>query len=745
MGIFSSKYVTHVGTTAVRVIEDKFLPNSMQQGAFRALLHGSDLIDNILGAAGSSLAITAERFYSYGASAYVFGTPSGKYQSNFEGASEIQAVLDTLEGSPVLIEYRVFGPPNVLHIGWMKLISEYGYDPTTNKIGALSILKGADVYLHDIEVVVPEAKLTEYSRMALVQKGTPPNCGVSPSRPITMLAGAPQAAGYHSPVIRSATATEDFAKVTYAWETTSTNAQEISTKTLHQETLNISNAEYLESADFYQVKYSVGGVSKYWSYQAGTGTYPQLDSLFGSPATDAGTFFPFVPFRHQQQSMGTDTNSAEYQSLVKATEKIGMNYADILAAIETSESIGDVEQAYLTMAVPAVTTNPIEAKYLFDFFDQLHSNNPEPESVAPTLADWVSWIQKGDAQISMVIADSKIQMQLTMSGIYKRRLVGSIGDIGSHTSLYEAGALQGESNLTNPHHVYRKQITANLYDEIRVSFLTMRYRVWNEYEVTADELDNILLIPLDRSITRQYTFREREELYARSFHLVFNSRVVQKVKWYQQEWFGIVLKVVAVVILIWSWGSSSSASEALWVLAGTAGYYAAAMYILEMLLVYVYQAAIMNYAMRKLAQEVGIEAAIVIAVVMAAYGMSDSNGGNSADSTIAASLLQASNGLTQAAMKGTQDALADIQREMQLLEDEYSEKDKLLDDARKLLEVTHKVDPLMVIGEVPENYFLRTVHAGNVGTISLEAVHSYVDLALTLPSLSQTIGAFENV
>ena len=56
----------------------------------------------------------------------------------------------------------------------------------------------------------------------------------------------------------------------------------------------------------------------------------------------------------------------------------------------------------------------------------------------------------------------------------------------------------------------------------------MKYYVWGEYTVTADDEDDTLLIPLDRSLIEHMSIPKKEPIYARALHYVFNSRVTIK-------------------------------------------------------------------------------------------------------------------------------------------------------------------------------------------------------------------------
>lgn len=51
---------------------------------------------------------------------------------------------------------------------------------------------------------------------------------------------------------------------------------------------------------------------------------------------------------------------------------LGMNYGDLADSINQNPDIDDVEQALFMMGVPADTTNEVEQRYLFDFFNRAY-------------------------------------------------------------------------------------------------------------------------------------------------------------------------------------------------------------------------------------------------------------------------------------------------------------------------------------------------------------------------------------
>ena len=729
MGLFSSKRVTRVGTVVSRAIDDAALPNAVTTGSLKALFQEGNLSDYVIEELVASIGVRAERMYNYAEDNYVHGLPSGEIYSSTQGRVQVEAVIEAAEGQQVLMKYSNYGPPNTLHIGWMKLVSLYGYNTVTNQLAVLSAEKGKTVYLQDMVVVVPEAEVATLEAGALDQWGTAATAGYTPVRQTNL-----GSLSKPSPVVRSATATDLHLKVTYVWESTP--------GFLNTESLTISVADYDAAADYFHAKYELAGVSKYWIYKNKTGVYPTLDAVFVDGPAVSGSYFPFAYFRYNKQSVIQNKTTDAYKTSKKMLKTLGMDYDLIAETIDENPDIADVEQAMLMMGVPAVSANAIECRYLFDYFDTLHYSMSG--STSESLASVGSRLSSNaPRQNTIIIKDQQFKMALQNAGIYKRLVPGSIGTVGTHTSAYVATTSQqelvddntGEMALfpvTTKSHVYKKQITEGLYEEITVTDLSMVYYVFEEYTTTGDETDDILLIPIDRTISGFYSMGDREVLYARSLHFVFNSRVVTKIRWYQTGVFQVLLVIVAIVITVYSYGADGGSAIATALgLSGTAGLIATIVFNLAI-------GQILASGFKLFVKVFGVEVATALAILAIVYGgYQVVQSGSVTGAPWAMELLQVANGLQQAIL---QTKFSDLLGEAEAFSLLAEDKNELLEEANKLLENSTVLNPFVIFGESPQDFYNRTVHSGNIGVLGITAISSYVDIALTLPTLNDTVG-----
>ena len=730
-----------VGTSISRVIPDDRLPNSVKTGLTEALFRNVDPVDYVLEELVGSLGVKAEQMYTYGRDRYTHGLPSGQFTVAAEDIQEVMGtVLLSIENTAVEIDYLRYGAPNNLHIGWVKLIALHGYNPATNQLGGLAATKGTPVYLDDMVVVVPLAELDTIEAQSIQQWGIAARAGYTPER--VGISDATRALIQPTPIQGDEVGTTEYLRVEYIWQ---------GVAGLERDSLTIPITGYDDQSDYFHVRYQVGGVVKYWMYREDAGTYPTLDTLFDHDPVSNGSFFPFAYFRYDGVSEISNTSTAAYRTSKRLVKYLGMDYDSVAAGIDSNPGINDVRQAILMFVVPATTTNALEQRYLWQFFNNMYlASSPEhryrSEKEAALAA--ANNEQTGLASPGIVIQDTRFKMSLDNLGVYKRRKAGNIGPKGSYSSatgtqtftfqVYGTTDNNEVSELIVPvvSHYYRQQISAGFYDEIQVVSLRTVFYIYGDNIAIGDGEDPILIVPLDLSITSDFSIAQREQLYARAMHFVFNSVVITNVKWYQTGFFADLLLIVAVVITIISFGNGYPLIAA----ALAASEYAVAAYLVLKIIV----VALVEMELFKLfVKAVGLEAAFVVAVIAALAGIASSNGfglGGIAGMPTAEQLLAFSTGLSKAINASIQVNMADLLGEATQFEAWVKEQTKVLDTAKELLETTSILSPFVIMGENPQDFYNRTIRSGNIGVVGLSGISLYVEQALKLPELQDTLG-----
>lgn len=752
MGLFSSSEEIYVGTSVSRAIQDKQLPDAALVGITKAIFDGGSIPDYLAAAINGSVGNRAEQAHKYGSQKYTHGIPAYSIAEASEGKTEVAQVLSQLEGKPVTVEYSFFGPMNYYHQAWKYITENKSYNPDTNTID-MGVTDGSQVFLHDFELQVRNIGSLPKETLEVWGKG--PNTGPSPSRPYFSQAflSLQQATrpvsisvGENKVILIGAKEVQ--------WAEGGEGGGAYSRVDLIQQEIPVYLGLDYPTSEFFQAKYYVDGVAKYWTYRKGSGTHPVLDTLYDGAPKTTGSFFPFLYFRYNKVSETSNKNTDSYRTSKKLAKILGIDFDDMSAAIEENPDIDDVEQAMLVFAVPANTSNALELRYLFTFFDNwFYSQSNQYKTPDDYELYASSQIGNSNLRSSIFIQDKRFKMNLSSAGLYKRQKVGTIGSvgavamgIGSLTSSYqytetnETGSV-GTATYTTPYHYYRKQVAENVYEEIQVIDLKMRYFIYGQFTAVGDADDEILLIPIDREITYSYSAKDREELYARSMHYVFNSLVKVKVKWYEQSWFSAFVQFVGLVISIVTL-QPTIAKLSVAIGAGTAAVIAAAVEVGKQLLINV---AVGEF-LKVLVQAAGFDIAILIAAVALTAGLfSDTKTLSIPGVPWAVDLVKLASGLTKAISSNMSDLMKDLKNEFDELAKLKEESFKVFETANELLESNNRMSPFVIFGESPDDFYNRTVHSGNVGIAAIDAISSYVDNALRLPKFNETIGGITYV
>lgn len=740
MGLFGSNKKTFVATHVSRVIDDASVPDSILAGMVTEYKEQSgQLVEQVMEKLIDGIGIRAGRMYNFANRGYLYGRPSGNIHSSFAGKEASEAVLVAQTGGPVNIMYYHFGPANLLHQGWLRLVDSYGYDAGTNQIVSLNT-PGKPVFLKNMRAIVANATVEELANGSLDQWGTPPNAGVSPDRKAqTANAGALlQTMSYAVDPAAAA----DYILVDTCWEETGV---------VKFGSFTIALTGFDTEKDTHQAKYVDHlGKTHYWSYIAGTGTHPDIDAVFNTGYTQAGHFFPWAYFRFNKQSEGADKTSQGYRHSKKLCDILNLDYDAMLDGIHENPDIADIEQAMMIMAVPIKGDKPIEKRYMFDFFDGLYEEqkaDPAKFVNTQTYNTSLSIVNKQLASINrstLIIQDKRFKMALNWQSIVRRRVAGNIGlvdtytvDINPNLTTVQLPSLSGDAIpvvLGNRSHRFRHQVTPHVYEEIIVYSLKLTYYIFEGYNTTGDDDDDILLIPVDIGITKSYTLAEREQLYARSLQYVMNSRITIKLKWYQTGLFRAIIIIVMIIITIFTKGATMQGLMAA-IAAGTITWGVLVMVLVQALI----RQLIMMLLLRLFVKVVGTKIAFLAAIVAIVAAIYTGDAGYIPGAPNASELMAISSGLTKEINRQTQQEFSDLLNEQSEFQKFVEDQTKLLENAQELLTPNARLAPLVVFGESPDEFYQRTVHYGNIGPIGLDAVTSYVDVALTLPKLSDSI------
>lgn len=776
MGLFSSKKKEIVNTTVQQMFKEEDLPHTIKLATIRAILNGGGISEYVMEDSLQSIGVKAGIAYNWAKFNYGPGIPIATSQRISDARSIVLLTLSNAVGQTITADYVKFGPLNSIHFGWQKLVDTYEYNPLSNEIIGLTREEGFPCYLKDMVATYQKStydSAVQYSDMGVFEQwGPAPSSGYTPENPFNTLQSFGQYAA-QSVFEVSTDSTFDYVTVTYEFikkEEVPVIVNGVQTGTETKETLVIKDlvlslAPYNMDADYHQVRYKLPDNSiHFFTYLDGAGEYPEIDDVYKTQFAELGTYIPWTYFRYAGTNRGDKSlwGTDEYKQYVKFCKFMGIDYQTIADGVDADPDVGDVEQAILMFAVNPGATSQVEQEYLFEYFNLMYSVGAGSANPGGLLTDQFSAFTTSPT-VAQVIQDRKFAIALVHSGISKKRISGVIGDIGTFTGKMLTVTTESEYDLVNsdrgpqretqtvstPTFVYQKQVLPSVYEEIQVYNPGQVYQITGKSGAAAHAGDPELLIPLDKTIVDSITFRKREELLTRAMYMVVNTKIVVKTKWYQSGWFKAVMIIISIVIIVLSWGSLSGAVAAAW----QAGMTAVAILVVQT----VVTSIIISYAVKMFVKAVGPEAGLFLAVIAIAYGGYSSYGAaeGTAQAVWSDRLLMLGNNLASATSDEYGRLIKAEQKDILGFQDYANQMMKDLDDKTEDLLGTKYTGgvsglefvsyaPMEVFGEAPGDFYNRTIHSGNIGTIGFTAVTEYYNNALRLPTLNDVNEDFNN-
>ncbi len=428
---------------------------------------------------------------------------------------------------------------------------------------------------------------------------------------------------------------------------------------------DINTSALIYRAEYYE-KDSNGNVIGspiIWTYDESTGVYPTLD-IIREDNPDVSPYYPIIPIYVDGQYTA-ESGQPNKLAVEQACRYLNIKPKDLSDAIEADPSYPDnpVEDAFIVMGLAVDDDSLIGAEYLYRFFNHMDGVS----NVSRT--DYDYWDENRNTPVPPInritIEDSNYKQELGWLYIDDEIKYGTLlkpdntlAKIGYYETEIE---LRGESDIPSTSFFYsadvliiRKQITYNQYHELRVVGLVhsnwavgkeLRTTLTDVFKADAADVSQSFVIPLRKDIMRQMGNVKSHDLMYSSIRMVLNDKFVQKLKWYETEFFQIFITVIAIVISI------------VYPPAGVAAFSAAAAGIA--LINVIVMRLLLPIAYKALEDIVGEELAILVAVIAIAYG------GNSLDYFNAFNFAV---NKYQAIIFS--DAMAEIQKQIDVLDEE---------------------------------------------------------------------------
>jgi len=755
MGIFSGKKKNIVDSQVVRVVEDDLIPDVLRQSMVEAIFTDANISQNLVANVLAGSWLNFERAYRYAKRGdYAYGLPDARVVSSsvtdnviFDAISDEQNLT---EADNLVIEYAYFLPLNNFHMAWKKLYEELNFDNEANTL-IWAPQPDQTVYLERIRPVhitadgqEPEAKaMLNWDRMS-----------IDGFLPDAVYASRDESWVNKEIIIVDASGEEGF-WLDVVWVNTTEDAEGNVTKTVERDSKFYSLAQYSTDIEYFQARYSVNGMSGFWVYNPADKRHPHLDSLYSLPEqpSNKGEYFPFIIFRSAGVNLAAPEfeNNVAYTSSVKLCDIIGLDYQEVSDQIHENENVDDIRQAAMLMAVPITTEDPIQLEYLHRYFSEIAKELPEGATKPRDFGDYID--ETPGTSYALEIADADFNIRISFDRLRKRTINGRVGEEGI-VGTYENALIEGfqedfwEDNnevqfnagtrADNTIRVIRKQVAEGIVEEIEILNARMRYEIFEGEGVIGSFDDERLLVPLEYNLCQEFSTAKKEDLYHRSLHMVFNTHIVQEVKWYQTGAFKAFMIIVGVVIAIYDKGFTLKMMMQ-GLAAGGATAAAVVQFLTITLLKVIVFTELVTLGIRELVDAIGSEAATLLAIAAVVYGVYGQFSGT--ELIFQLSPMELINLASNMFERALQLEMSDLMGEFENFAEYREEQMELLESAQELLGDPLNIDPLLFVyrepytlmGESPTSFFDRTVNNTNPGLLSIDFLQNFYDVSLTLP------------
>lgn len=791
-----TKHKLVVNTGISRVVDDKSLMSIVDLGIEQYMTSEFNFTqdsiadrfkDNYMGSSPYKL----QRMYNYAkADKYIFGLPQAE-----NGFTDGEYLFNSLQefytkkfGSGVEMFYAYEGDSNNQHLAYMYLIQHFGYDAQLNILERIGSEFDDEIcFLDDIKLIYCQHTYDNSDRSKLEPEGVAGTAGATYlrdwdySRSHTQYEVNTSALYDTAEIYFVCLSDEDLTQYSGYVDRTVLSKEEF--KTIKDRLVALMSKEELEELkqdldetktfysyrfkkviNFLEYEYSgkpenasnenLGvGIPKIYKnylsiaykyhqddtdiynwdlYELGSNKEPEIDSIF-TTSKAIGSFVPKLYFTLGGRNLVNEFKDKEpdnFKSMVQFAKRIGIDYEkfskELLSSIELDDR-SDLHQAYLTLGVPVYGhTDKLYNEYLYKFFERIFKSN-----------------KKNDEPYKYIISDKVYSQELGWKGMVKETIQGKVAQVGSYSSklhLAERTAptvfgrpLKNRGLEYLPYMAFNYQVSETEYIQYRVYELyTEEYVLGNLHNTLYADNEN-LLIPIDMSLLKELTFKEKEYLLMKSMHVVINTSTIIKKKWYQRGIFKAVMVIATIVISVFTAGVGTS-------------FMAMVMAAVKGLVISLVAGVAIKYVVQlmiKLGLDVKWAAAIaVIAAIVFKNPQLFKNGLSSIVLT-AKELLNYVNLAIKVSQEYIKQEMQSIAKEFEAFNLDKQKKLEELQQAQALLGKDFDSVPYahlsqrryattMFVGETPTEFYNRTMQT-NPGIAVYDLVYNFTEIGLQLP------------
>lgn len=481
---------------------------------------------------------------------------------------------------------------------------------------------------------------------------------------------------------------------------------------------------------------------------------PSLNVTSSTFPSKLGAVLPIITIRENTVDVLNNPSAAFVKATGKALSTMSMDLKNITDAVNASPSpINDV----FFMLACRINSPTVGAKaYFYHFLDELY--DPAWDAVWWSFYTGVwrgDYLTQGWKEFS-IYRSYELEFHVSYLTISKQTITGVIGAVGTYKKVlvanplismdkYDPGGFNFDtvicSKQINPTHYVKYTIYGLLisnYIRHAQDYTNVQHTVSGNSRTGTGNIDGLFnnvngsdgafLLPMFKGVLDKVNPFDLEQMLAESVILYVHTLSQSTVMWFQSPgFFQLLGDIVNLVAQVFS-GSSLNLSPDL-------------VTLIRQVAVSLLTGIVSEYLYEALAPVIGEAAAAALVGVTAFVVLQYTHEGNKSLGELpwAEDLLKASLVIVGAADKvNTLDALR-LNREVADFNKSATAFNEELDRATKLLGTTDSnlrgsnLNDIINAYETPEEFYTRTIHQGNIGVTSIDAIASYAANKLRLP------------
>jgi hypothetical protein len=320
-----------------------------------------------------------------------------------------------------------------------------------------------------------------------------------------------------------------------------------------------------------------------------SGTFPGLVLKKGMTKKNKGNawydnykFYSKLPISEEIWKATT-----KYKTTKGYARRLGVDLQGLKTAIKESPDENQIDYVFVQPGTNIASPNQCAMEYHFNYFNRLRLSLPDNKPAFDAWKAKTGGIMTSDEakrcpSQSVRIRDPNDENNCVNMEIAWRYMTYEVKN-GTLTKPYETEVTRAgiEGGITSllfrwgrgtkgvqydfTQFYIRKRLTVDTYAELMICGLwhenyvykgkSIKSGIWDAYNDKDGDFGTGFIVPLEIEVYMTLSGREQLQLAQEALHIIFNCYKVVKEKWYETGIFKVFMVIIAIVVIVISWGT----------------------------------------------------------------------------------------------------------------------------------------------------------------------------------------------